>query len=135
MIVDASIAIAWVHPGQATPQTDALLAAIGQGVRVFAPALWPLEVANALLALERRKKLQADERMAGLAALRALPVTLDHEMSTLALTALSTLADELALSVYDAAYLELAIRLKLPLACKDGPLVDAARRRRVKVIP
>jgi predicted nucleic acid-binding protein len=135
MIVDASIAIAWVHPGQATPETDALLTAVGQGVRVFAPALWPLEVANALLTLERRKKLRADERVAGLHAIRALPVTLDHEMSTLAFTDLSQMAGELNLSIYDAAYLELAIRLKQPLACRDGPLVDAAKRRRVKVLP
>ena len=135
MIVDASIAIAWVHPGQVTPETDALLTAVGQGVHTFAPALWPLEVANALLALERRKKLRAEERIAALAALRALPITLDHEISALAFTELSQLAGELALSVYDAAYLELAIRLKLPLACKDGPLVNAAKRRRVTVIP
>jgi predicted nucleic acid-binding protein len=135
MIVDASIAIAWVHPGQATPETDALLTSLEQGTRVFAPALWPLEVANALLTLERRKKLRADERITALAALCAPPMTLDHEMSTLAFTELSLLAGELALSVYDAAYLELAIRLKLPLACKDGPLADAAKRRRVKVIP
>ena len=42
---------------------------------------------------------------------------------------------DLGLSVYDAAYVELALRLKLPLASKDVPLREAARKRRVTVLP
>ena len=135
MVVDASIAIAWVHPGQATPATDALLAAIGEGTKVVVPALWPVEMANVLLVLERRRKLRADERATALAALRDLSCSVDHEMSALAFTDLSLLASELSLSVYDAAYLELALRLNVPLACKDGALRAAARKRRLKVLP
>ena len=135
LVVDASIAITWVHPSQSTTQTNALLIQIGQGTQVVVPALWPLEMVNALLALERRKKLTAGERVTALKALQALAFTLDYEMSVLAFTELSQLASTLTLSIYDAAYLELAVRLKLPLACKDGPLRDAARRRRVRVVP
>ena len=135
MVVDASIAIAWVHPGQATPATDALLAAIGEGTKVVVPALWPVEMANVLLVLERRRKLRADERATALAALRDLSCSVDHEMSALAFTDLSLLASELSLSVYDAAYLELALRLNVPLACKDGALRTAARKRRLTVLP
>ena len=135
MVVDASIAIAWVHPGQATPATDALLAAIGEGTKVVVPALWPVEMANVLLVLERRRKLRADERATALAALRDLSCSVDHEMSALAFTDLSLLASELSLSVYDAAYLELALRLNVPLACKDGALRAAARKRGLTVLP
>lgn len=135
LVVDASMAVAWVHPGQATAETDALLEQVGQGIRVVVPALWPVEVANALLVLERRKKLTARERGLALTALRSLRCVVDHEMSSQAFTVLSKLASDLTLSVYDAAYLELALRLELPLACKDGPLREAARRRRVKVVP
>ena len=135
MVVDASIAIAWVHPDQATPATDALLAAIGEGTKVVVPALWPVEMANVLLVLERRRKLRADERATALAALRDLSCSVDHEMSALAFTDLSLLARELSLSVYDAAYLELALRLNVPLACKDGALRTAARKRRLTVLP
>lgn len=135
LVVDASIAIAWVHPAQATTRTNALLDLVGQGTQVVVPALWPLEMANALLVLERRKKLTAEERVTALQALRALAFTLDFEMSILAFTELSQLASTLSLSIYDAAYLELSLRLKLPLACKDGALRDAARRRRVRVMP
>lgn len=51
------------------------------------------------------------------------------------MTELSTLAQKEALSVYDAAYLDLSIRLKLPLACKDGPLASAALRNNIRVMP
>ena len=135
LVVDASMAVAWVHPGQATPQTDALLTQVGEGMTVVVPALWPVETANALLVLERRNKLTAQERAAALGALRSLAFAVDHEMSALAFTGLSQLATEQTLSVYDAAYLELALRLKLPLACKDGPLREAAKRSLVTVIP
>jgi predicted nucleic acid-binding protein len=133
-VVDASIGIAWVHPAQATTQSQALLDAIAAGAGVRAPALWPLETANALLVLTRRGKLTEEERVTALAALAHLSVVVDHEMATLAFGKLSALATRYGLSVYDAAYLELALRKKLPLACKDGPLRAAAKRSRVKLL-
>jgi predicted nucleic acid-binding protein len=135
LVVDASIAMAWVHPAQATPESSALLDLISQGTQVIVPALWPLEMANALLTLEQRKKLTAPERKSALVALQALGFATDHDMSSLAFSKLSELAGLWALSVYDAAYLELAARLELPLACKDGPLREAARRHGVPVLP
>jgi predicted nucleic acid-binding protein len=131
-VADASIGVAWVHPAQATPQTEAMLQAVYDGAVVEAPALWPLEVANALLVLVRRNKLSAAERQRSLIALQNLSLELDHEMSSLAFSKLSKLAEEQRLSVYDAAYLELALRKKLPLGCKDGPLRQAAKRCHLK---
>lgn len=133
-VVDASIGIAWVHPAQATSASQALLEALCDGAMVQAPALWPLETANALLVLVRRGKLTEEERGAALAALARLSVVFDHEMASLAFTRLSALAVRHRLSIYDAAYLELALRKKLPLACKDGPLRTAAKRCRVKLL-
>ena len=62
LIVDASMAIAWVHPGQATPESDLLLEGIGRGTSVIVPALWFAEVSEGLLVLELR---QVDGRGAG----------------------------------------------------------------------
>jgi predicted nucleic acid-binding protein len=132
-VADASVAIAWVHPGQATKQTAAMLDAIADGATLEVPALWPLEVANALLVLVRRRKLAEDERQAGLGWLRGLRVRVDHEMSSLAFSRLSELAVTHQLSVYDAAYLELAVRRKLVLGCKDGPLRAAATHAGVRL--
>jgi predicted nucleic acid-binding protein len=127
-VADASVAVGWVHPAQATPQTDAMLDAIAEGAILEVPALWPLEVANALTVLVRRRKLTENERQAGLGWLRALPLRVDHEMSSLAFSVLSELAATYQLSVYDAAYLELAQRRKLTLSCNDGSLRKAATK-------
>lgn len=133
-VVDASIGIAWVHPAQATTQSQALLDLVAGGAVVRAPALWPLETANALVVLTRRGRLLEGERVDALAALARLSVVLDYEMSSLAFGKLSDLAKRHGLTIYDAVYLELAQRMKLPIACKDGPLRSAARRARVKLL-
>ena len=125
-VADASVVIAWVHPAQATKQTAAMLDAIADGATLEVPALWPLEVANALIVLVRRRKLADDERQAALGWLRGLRVRVDLEMSALAFSRLSELAVTHRLSVYDAAYLELAVRKRLMLGCKNGPLRSAA---------
>ena len=132
-VADASVAIGWVHPGQATSETAAMLDAIESGTLLEVPALWPLEVANALTVLVRRGKLAEEDRRTGLGWLRRLPTRVDHEMSSLAFSTLSELATAYRLSVYDAAYLELAERRTLALACADGPLRKAAKQRGVRL--
>ena len=127
-VADASVAVGWVHPAQATVETAGMLAAIAEGSVLEVPALWSLEVANALSVLARRHKLTERERRTGLGWLRGLPLRVDHDMASLAFTVLSELASAQDLSVYDAAYLELAQRRKLVLGCNDGPLRAAAKR-------
>ena len=132
-VADASVAIAWVRPGQATAETVAMLDAIATGTTLEVPALWPLEVANALVVLQRRRKLTANERQTALGWLRRLPFRTDQEAAPLAFSRLSELAAAHDLSVCDAAYLELAQRRRLVLGCKDGPLRKAARRVGVRL--
>jgi uncharacterized protein (TIGR03382 family) len=132
-VADASVAIAWVHPMQATLETNAMLDAVADGASVEVPALWPLAVANALLVLSRRGKLDDDERQIALGWLKGLPLRIDADAATLAFSRLSELADTHQLSIYDAAYLELAQRRKLALGCKDGALRKAAKRAGVRL--
>jgi predicted nucleic acid-binding protein len=132
-VADASVAIGWVHPGQATARPAETLNAIDDGVPVEVPAIWALEVANALTVLVRRRKLTEAERQIGLGWLRGLPVRVDHEAASLAFSRLSELATAHKLSVYDAVYLELAQRRTLVLACQDGPLRKAASRAGVRL--
>ena len=77
-IADASVAVGWIHPAQATPETSAMLQAIADGATLEVPALWPLEVANALTVLVRRRKLTESDRRTGLELLRGLRLRLDH---------------------------------------------------------
>lgn len=132
-VADASVAVGWVHPAQATTQTAAMLDALADGATLEVPALWPLEVANALIVLVRRRKLNEDERQAALGWLRGLPLRIDAEAPALAFSRLSELAAAHRLSVYDAAYLELAQRRQLALACTDGPLRKVAKHAGVSL--
>lgn len=133
-IADCSVSISWVVASQSMPAAAKLREEIASGIPFFAPALWPLEVANALLVLCRRKKISSDERALACSLLARYRPVLDHEASRLALNQLSRLADEHTLTIYDAAYLELAIRRKLPLASRDSTLNRAAQRCGVEVL-
>src|SRR5262245_53063189 len=105
-----------------------MLDAIAEGATMEVPSLWSLEVANALVVLVRRRKLTDDERQVAFGWLRGLRVRVDHDAAALAFLRLSELAASHDISVYDATYLELALRRKLSLACKDGPLRKAAAK-------
>jgi predicted nucleic acid-binding protein len=104
------------------------------GASVHVPWLRHLEVANALLAAERRELMSAAHRTAGLALLRQLRIVVDEETSARAFSAISELAVRHSLSVYDAAYLELASRKALPLGTRDAPLMAAARNCGVRLL-
>ncbi|MFN8546240.1 MAG: type II toxin-antitoxin system VapC family toxin [Candidatus Binatia bacterium] len=132
-VVDASIAVAWVHPTQATTETDGLLDEVERGARPVVPTLWFLEVANALLVLERRKKIRSEERATALRTLHGLDPEVDDAGHRLAFNKVSELATLHDLSIYDACYVELALRERLPLATKDDSLRAVARRAGVRM--
>ena len=127
-VADASVAIAWIHPAQATAETEATLDALAAGDSLVVPALWPLEVANAITVLRRRRKLTAEEARTAIEIIRELPAAIDHEAAAVAFTRLVDLASEFELTIYDATYLELAIRRRLPLASNDAAMKRAAIR-------
>jgi predicted nucleic acid-binding protein len=132
-VADASVAIAWVHPAQATPETDAMLDRLAAGDSLVVPAPWPLEVANALTVLRRRRKLTHDEVRTAIEILRELPAVIDHDAAAIAFTRLADRASEFDLSVYDATYIELAKRRQLPLASNDAQMKQAAIRSAVEL--
>lgn len=126
-VIDASVGFAWLHPTQATPETEKLLEQVGNGAQVVVPSLWFIEIANSLLVLQRRKKLTPDERKSALETLGALNLTVDEESAREAFRKVSELAEKHGLTAYDAVYLELALRRKLPLASRDEALRQAAK--------
>ena len=133
-IADSSVGVAWAVHSQASNVTDDLLDQVAAGTPLIVPTLWPFEIANSLLVLLRRKKIIAPERDRALAALARLPFTVDDEGPRFALGRISELAADHGLSVYDGAYLELAMRRKLPLASRDQALCKAAQSCRVKLL-
>ena len=125
-IVDNSVALAWCFEDEQTPPIMDLLDRVAE-TGAFAPSLWPLEALNDLLTAERRKRIDPRQRHRLTNMLRALPITLDSETADQAWTTSVRLAERYRLSVYDAAYLELAQRRRLPLASLDVDLIKAAR--------
>ena len=127
-VVDASMAFAWILPSQASSSAETLLQRIEAGDEAVVPPLWFLEVANGLLVAERRKTMAPSERRLALEHLSALGLTVDEANVRVAFDRTSALAEQFDLSVYDATYLELAIRRSLPLATRDRALQSAAER-------
>ena len=127
-VVDASMAFGWVLPSQASSEANTLLERVEAGASAVVPALWFLEVANGLLAAQRRRVITAEERERALERLSSLAFTVDEEDARNAFGSTSKLAEKYGLTVYDAAYLELALRRELPLATRDRALCSAAER-------
>ena len=98
------------------------------------PTLWRLEVANSLTVAARRGRIDADFRRAALADLALLDIRADPDTDTHAWTGTLQLADRFRLTVYDAAYLELAQRRALPLATLDEELLGAAAALRIGML-
>ena len=132
IVIDPSLAASWCFPDERTVQTNAVLQAIGDGMEVSAPALWAYEVRNSVLVGVRRGRLDWTDAEAFLSSVKDLGITLKDPVSY---DALVGLAREYGLTVYDAAYLDLAIHESRPLATLDKRLMDAARKADVELFP
>jgi predicted nucleic acid-binding protein len=133
-VLDASIAAAWCFEDEAEPAVDALLDGLNAHGAVV-PTLWPLEVANVLLQAERRGRITMTTVDGRLAAFEALPIRVDTtSWQSIGATVLA-LARLHGLTIYDAAYLELAARQRLPLATKDKALWRAAKAVGIVILP
>jgi predicted nucleic acid-binding protein len=132
-VLDCSAALAWVLPGEATEATNTLLTNVAESGAV-APGLWPLEVANVLRLAERRGRISLANRTQAMTVLGDLPIQIDARTAALAFGPISALAAGWDLTVYDACYLELALRLDLPLASLDKHLCRAATGAGVPLI-
>lgn len=125
-VVDNSVALAWCFEDEQTPEIMAVLDRAAE-TGAFAPQLWPIEALNGLLMAERRGRINGSVRHRLAGFLHDLPVSVDDETAFRIWSATATLAETQRLTVYDATYLELAMRLGLPLATNDKPLATAAR--------
>ena len=118
------MALSWVLPGE--HKTDDLLDRVAEH-GATAPALWPLEIANVLLAAQRRGRISVAERHQALGVLGELPIEIDARTAIAAWSDTVSLAAGHKLTVYDASYLEIALRLGMGLASLDSDLLRAAR--------
>jgi predicted nucleic acid-binding protein len=122
-VLDASASVGWCIDNQATEYSEAVGRAL-ETDSAFVPSLWRLELTNALRNACKRRVLDIVGAHGFLADLETLPITIDSvQPKASELLALALRHD---LSSYDAAYLDLALRLQLPIATQDAALRDAA---------
>lgn len=120
-VLDGSVTLAWCFDGEQTPPVMELLdRASESGATV--PILWPLETLNGLIVAERRRRIDHSLRIGFSTLLRGLPIEIDKDTIDHAWTAAAHHAERFGLTIYDATYLELAIRRGLPLATLDCDL-------------
>ena len=126
LVLDVSATLPWCFEDEATTGSIALLDHLAD-TAAFVPALWHVELTNALLQAEQRERIDAAAIAKFISLLDSLSIETDYELDRRLLAPLLALARRHRLTAYDAAYLELAMRRSLPLATRDKALRRAAR--------
>ena len=134
IVVDASLVLAWAYSDE---RTEAVVRTLKQVATEggIAPVIWPLEIANSLELSLIRKRIQIADRDQIVATLDRLNIEVEALLLNRVWSTSAQLARRHGLTVYDATYLELALRLRLPLASLDKELIAAARAEGVAVLP
>lgn len=124
VVIDSTIALAWLFEDETNTVSEAILDQLVDG-HAIVPAVWQLEVTNALIDAESHGRLSEAQAARMLHLFAQLPITVDHSGDDP--TAVHAAARRHNLSAYQASYLVLAERLALPLATADTALAGAAR--------
>ena len=133
LVLDSSVTLAWVYSAETTEEVAGVFVRVVES-GAWVPALWRLEIANVLEMGVRKGRSDSTFRDAALADLALLPITVDPETDRQAWGATAKLAARHRLTLYDAAYLELARRRCLPLATLDNELRVAATAEDVPLL-
>jgi predicted nucleic acid-binding protein len=133
LVIDSSITLAWIFDDETSRAVQYVLdRVIEEGAWV--PALWRLEVGNVLELSVRRGRISSSIRNEALTDLQFMPISVDIETDQHAWGSTLQLAERHKLTLYDATYLDLAIRRHIPLASLDGQLIKAARAEGIEVL-
>ncbi|WP_051955964.1 type II toxin-antitoxin system VapC family toxin [Beijerinckia mobilis] len=129
-VLDASVAACWVFEDEDHPAASLALERV-RVEEVWVPSLWWFEVRNILIVNERRGRLTEADTAAFLQGLACLRIAVDRAPDEAVVLAL---ARAYKLTVYDASYLELAQRERLPLATLDKDLRTAAQAAGTRLV-
>ncbi len=132
-VVDASVAMSWCFLDEITPATQRLLKEMS-GAPALVPAWWYVEIANVLALSERKGRVSSKNIADFIAVLDSAKIEVDNEAPQRAFSHILPLCRAHRLTSYDAIYLDLAMRRKLPLATLDEPLRKAAKKLGVKLL-
>ena len=129
-VVDASVAAAWFLPDEAVERTQTILTRM-ETSRALVPALFWFEITNTLVLASRRSRIEFAAVENALTALRSLPIDDDQQPCD---SEIVHSAVQHRLTAYDASYLALAMRERIPLATLDKDLMRAARAEGIELL-
>jgi len=132
-VLDCSMTMAWCFQDEATPRTNSVRSSLTKNSAIV-PTVWCLEVINVLLVAEQRKRMSKTDSITFLSFLKELPIEIETEHPSMSHENIMELGRKHALSSYDAAYLDLALRKTVPLATLDTKLQAIAKKLDVQVI-
>jgi predicted nucleic acid-binding protein len=134
LVLDASVFLSWLFPDEENEWSKALVRGLREENRIVVPAHWPVEISNGLLVGCRRKRIKSEQIPEFLDQLAKLPVEIESAMPLADAKRVVTLAEKHSLTVYDAAYLDLAQRRNLALGTLDRALSKAAQAERITLL-
>lgn len=126
-VADNSIVMTWCFQDEVVPYAEAVLDLLTEAVAVV-PVIWPLEVTNLLLVAERNDRLHEADSVRFGSLLGQLPIMVDRSWPERLMRDFLSIGRAHNLSSYDTAYLDLAMRQRLPIATLDQRLLQAARQ-------
>jgi len=129
-VLDCSITMAWCFEDEMNDYADSILENLKDSTAIV-PTIWPLEVANVLLIAKKNKRITEVQAASFIDALSALPIIVDQSTTSRAMHSIFVLANKADLTIYDAAYLELAIREEIPLLTLDNGVIKAAKKMNI----
>lgn len=133
IVVDSSMTLPWYFVDESTARTEQVFDLVVKSGAIV-PLHWRFEVANGFRMAMRRGRIDPAYRDASLTDLDQLPIEADHDSHAQAWADTVKLSDRHSLTIYDAAYLELALRRRLPLATLDQELIAAGTRENLAVL-
>lgn len=133
-VLDCSVTMAWCFEDETNPYTEWVLDSLLKGYEAIVPPLWKLEVVNVLLLAIRKNRINSLIANNFKNTLTQLPITIEENASMRVFDTVFELAKELNLSAYDAAYFELALREKLPIATQDLAIIKAAQKQKITIL-
>ena len=127
-VLDCSATLPWIFASEATTATNRLLDQLSAGAKAWVPCLWHLELGNVLLGAQRRGRIDRAGIEKFFSCLSVYDIEVDGETMALAWSKTFAFGERFGLTMYDATYLELALRKGLPLASLDSQLRAAMKK-------
>ena len=131
-VIDASVILAWHDPRESNVYADGVLDCLKKETAIT-PTLCCLEVNNVLRFFEKKELITSLDLEKAIAFLTSLPILLDGANTDFQIPLVLRLSREYELTIYDACYLELAVRLNLPLASLDNDLIKASKSAKIAI--